>query len=518
MSQNKSISFLPIGLVLLVFIALNWMRMGTGIKDGDEITSQFYAKGTDINSLYGATWTFDNTYLNNESNNPIGVKDAILEGRGGDGMLYHMTLHLWMRLFGDSDTSTRFLSLLSMALALMLVVLIANEIFESGLVALMAAIIFTLHPLIADYAVETRPYAMGVCLTLLASYYFVKLYKSENQRLWGLALAYGITASMAFFTTYLTAYILIAHGLLAVVALRDKRKWFYLVLSGIIVLFFVATWMYAGAWEALTNLAGKSDWWEEFVQKTTRYAYPATMGGLAKASIRYLDQIFGNNLYGRLGEKLFFVFSLGFLPTAGFLWIKGIFAKEDKNKKALQYWLPVLLLVVPVVIALYSAHKAGHTVSMSRRYGTFIVPYIAILFAGLIGNLRNEFGSLIGYITRVAVIVWCLVFLGSSIWSIPTNSGSNFYTNHIENHYPEVAQEIMERYQDGDTLVFGNAEDAMRLNTYLESRRIIYQRIDANQKVDMIYTSSPNQPDSLMEFYDFKQFPDREEFRYFWPY
>lgn len=519
MIPKNSLSPKIIGVLVLVFIGLNWMRMGSGIKDGDEITSQFYAKGTDINALYHLKESFTNIELNETNNSPKGVTTAILNGRGGDGMLYHMSLHLWMQLFGDSDSATRFLSLLAMALALILVMLLAYEIFEDGRVAFVAGIIFTLHPLIADYSLETRPYAMGVCLTLLATYFFVRLFKTEQTKLSWLALAYGITATMAFFTTYLTAYVLIAHAALAILALRDKRKWLHLVLSGVIVIVFVGGWFYAGALEALSNLSGKSDWWKEFVQKTTRYAYPATPGGLAKGLIRYLDQIFGNNLFGKLpSEKMFLVFSLGFLPISGFLALKGLLNREATKEKALKYWLPIILLIVPVAIALYSAYKAGHTVSMSRRYGTFIVPYISILFGAIIINFRNEVGSMLSYIYRVSVIVWAIVFLGSAFMSIPTNRGSNFYSNHIENHYPEVAKEVLDNYQVGDTLVFGNAEDAMRLNTYLDTDIEIYQRVDVNQKVDLIYLASASNPDTLAEFYDFKKFPDRAEFRYFWPY
>ena len=493
--------------------------MGSGIKDGDEVTSHFYAKGTNINTLYEDKDGFTNVELNEENNSPEGVTKAILNGRGGDGMLYHMSLHLWMRLFGNSDGSTRFLSLLAMALALLLVLLLANEIFEDGRVALVAGIIFTLHPLIADYAVETRPYAMGVCLTLLATYLFVRLFKAEGGKLLGLAIAYGLTATMAFFTTYLTAYILIAHAALAVLALRDKKKWLYLIFSGLVVITFVGGWFYAGALEALSNLAGKSDWWKEFVQKTTRYAYPSTPGGLVRGLIRYLDQVFGNNLYGKFpSEKMFLAFSAGFLPISGFLLLKGLFKKEVLKEKVLKYWLPTLLLIIPIMIALYSAYKAGHTVAMSRRYGTFIVPYIAILFGAVIVNFKNEFGSMITYLYRVSIVVWVLIFLGSAVMSIPTNSGSNFYTNHIENHYPEVAKEIIENYQPGDTLVFGNAEDAMRLNTYLVTEVVIHQRIDAEQKVDFIYKTSVSNPDALVEVYNFKKLSDRDKFRYFWPY
>lgn len=515
---NTSISVLAVLILAGIFFGLNSLRVGSGLKDGDEITSYFYAKGYDINSLYGKEEVFNNQELRNEHNTPRGVVNAILGSRGGDGVLYHLSLHYWLKGWGDNDRSGRLFSLMLMAFSMVLVFLLTRFLFGDSIMAGMAALIYLLHPLIGDYSVETRPYAMGVAATLMSTYFYVRLLKSEGGvQQWMLAISYGIFSTLAVFVTYVSGYVLVVHALFAIIKVRSLKKWMYLVTSGLIVIVALGVWMKYGAWEALTNLAGKSDWWVEFVQKTTKYAYPATVGGVAKATIRYVSQIFGNNLYGVIdGDKMYFAFSVVFILSCLFLALTGLYGKQKKiTDRSFKVLLPTLLITIPIFIAMYGAFKAGHTVALSRRYATFIIPYAVIPMAFAIANLWKGDNSILSIGSKVLIVFWVMIFLGGVQASFPTNPHSNFYTNHIPNHYKEISEYVKNNYQQGDTLLFGNAEDAMRLNTYLKVDEAIYQKIDVTLGEDLVFVSKQ---DTAVQFFDFSKYPDREQFRYFWPY
>ncbi len=515
---NTSISVVAVLVLAGIFFAFNSLRVGSGIKDGDEITSYFYAKGYDINGLYRKEDGFTNLELRNEHNTPQGVVDAILESRGGDGLLYHLSLHYWLQAWGDNDRSGRLFSLILMAFSMVLVFLLTRFLFGDAVMAGMAAFIFLLHPLIGDYSVETRPYAMGVAATLMSTYFYVRLLQSQGGvQQWGLAISYGIFSTLAVFVTYISGYILVVHALFALLTVRSLKKWMYLAVSGLIVIVSLGAWMKYGAWEALSNLAGKSDWWVDFVQKTTKYAYPATIGGVAKATIRYVGQIFGNNLYGVIdGDKMYFAFSIIFILCCLFLALTGLYGKQKKiTGRRYKVLLPTLLIVIPIGIAMYTAFKAGHTVALSRRYATFIIPYAAIPMAFAIANLWKGDNSLLSIGSKVLIVFWVMIFLGGVQASFPTNLHSNFYTNHITNHYKEVGEYFKNNYREGDTLLYGNAEDAMRMNTYLKVDKPVYQRIDVSLGEDLVYVS---REDTIVQFFDYGKYPDREQFRYFWPY
>lgn len=522
MSQQgrTSISILSVLILSAIFFSFNWMKLGSGIKDGDEITSYFYAKGSDINALYWKEGAFTNHEYRDENNNAKGVVNAILANRGGDGMLYHLSLHYWLKAFGDNDQSGRFFSLILMAFSMVLVFLLTRFIFYDSVTAGIAALIYLLHPLIGDYSVETRPYAMGVLATLMSTYFYVRLLKSEGGiQQWVLAVSYGIFSTIAVFVTYVSGYILVVHALYAILTVRSLKKWGQLVLSGGIVLASLGAWMKYGAWAALANLAGKSDWWVEFVQKTTKYAYPSTIGGLAKATIRYVSQIFGNNLYGVIdGDKMYFAFAVMFILACLFLALTGLYGKSKRiTERRYKVLLPTLLIVIPIFIALYAAFKAGHTVALSRRYATFIIPYAVMPMAFAIANLWKGDNSFLSISSKVLIVFWVMIFLGGVQASFPTNPHSNFYTNHIPNHYTDIKDYFANNYQEGDTLLYGNAEDAMRMNTYLKVEESVYQRVDVSLGEDLVFVHKSN-PDTIMPFFDFGKYPDRDQFRYFWPY
>jgi hypothetical protein len=99
----------------------------------------------------------------------------------GSPPLYYMLLHAWMSLFGSSDASTHFLSLL-FALATVGAALWAGWSLFGRRTGWMCALLVALNPFVAYYASETRMYSMAVLLALLATATFLHAFVFGRRR------------------------------------------------------------------------------------------------------------------------------------------------------------------------------------------------------------------------------------------------------------------------------------------------------------------------------------------------
>lgn len=117
---------------------------------------------------------------------------------------YYYILWAWTKLFGTSEIAMRFLSVVAMLGAVYLLYLAARELFERD-VALIAAVVFCLHPVVIFAAVDIRPYAFAVLATNAAILLVLRLRRSDSYRLAGLL---GVVAGMIVWFHYLFAVIL----------------------------------------------------------------------------------------------------------------------------------------------------------------------------------------------------------------------------------------------------------------------------------------------------------------------
>jgi uncharacterized membrane protein len=85
--------------------------------------------------------------------------------------LYSVILFYWMKLFGDTETSTRLLSSLFIVLSSLFLYLFAEK-HLSPRVALASTLVYSLSYTPIYYALQTRPYAQTIFLCILSSFLF----------------------------------------------------------------------------------------------------------------------------------------------------------------------------------------------------------------------------------------------------------------------------------------------------------------------------------------------------------
>jgi hypothetical protein len=123
-----------------------------------------------------------------------------------DAPAYSCLLWLWTKVMGTSEIMLRVSSLLPMLAAVCLLYLAARKLFERD-VAIIAAIVFCLHPIIIFAAIDVRPYAFAALVinaTILALVHLRHNHSNWLAGLFGL-LAGGIVEFQLLFAAILPA-------------------------------------------------------------------------------------------------------------------------------------------------------------------------------------------------------------------------------------------------------------------------------------------------------------------------
>jgi uncharacterized membrane protein len=123
--------------------------------------------------------------------------------------LYYFALHYWMQLLGDSEFSTRLLSVIFGVLAILAIYKLASLLYDHA-TGLLAASLLALSHFNIEFSQEARMYMLLCLLTLLSMYFFIKLLAGESR----LALAgYILSSTLLMYTHVYSIFILAAQNL-----------------------------------------------------------------------------------------------------------------------------------------------------------------------------------------------------------------------------------------------------------------------------------------------------------------
>lgn len=177
------------GLVLLfgVYFALRLYRLGYHDLWYDEVGTLLYTRLPWINKNAPAYWFF---------------------------------LHFWTKLFGLSEFSLRFPSLIFSFLAVIFTYLLGAKIFARK-VGIIASLLIGLSPFHLWYAQEARDYSMVLFFGTASSYFLFRAIKERHLVPWLLFLAASVGG---FYTNYFYIFLFAAHFLLVIGVKRSQIK------------------------------------------------------------------------------------------------------------------------------------------------------------------------------------------------------------------------------------------------------------------------------------------------------
>ena len=227
----------------------------------------------------------------------------------------------------------------------------------------LAAAIFALFPLQLRYALEARPYALGLCLTVWSTVAFLRL--ADRPESASRAALYGLLVAAGLYTFPFTVFVALAHVAWACLA----RRWRLLLTAGTAV--------------GVAGLAF-APW----------YLHSAAMWRESVAAGRLRDTIGWRVIPMILRE----------LPGAGYfgagLLLIGVAAGAAKCRDGLLW---ILCAIMPVVCAVGADVSFGYFPAV--RQMIFILPALALLFVAGLESLDRRFAAVLG----AALIVTCLV-------------------------------------------------------------------------------------------------------------
>ena len=116
--------------------------------------------------------------------------------------LYYLCLHTWMKIFGTSEVSIRWLSFLFFLGTALTVYLIGKHFWDKR-TGLLAAVLCLINPFLFIYAFEGRMYSLLALTTTLSVYFFLK-----KQR-----LGFILATAAALYTHHFSIFVIAFEGL-----------------------------------------------------------------------------------------------------------------------------------------------------------------------------------------------------------------------------------------------------------------------------------------------------------------
>ncbi|MGW5671088.1 glycosyltransferase family 39 protein, partial [Micromonospora sp. NPDC003776] len=127
---------------------------------------------------------------------------------------YYLFMHGWTALFGTSPTALRLPSALAMAAAAGLTARLGERLVGAP-VGLLAGLLFAVVPDTSRYGQEARPYALATLLAVLATLLLADALRAPTWRRW---TGYAVVATALGLTHLIAVTLLVAHGLVVLVA------------------------------------------------------------------------------------------------------------------------------------------------------------------------------------------------------------------------------------------------------------------------------------------------------------
>lgn len=432
--------------------------------------------------------------------------EAIAHSDFGTHIVYNGILHYWMEAFGNSDYSVRFLSALFSLVTVVLVYLFTLSVFKNYSVSFLSGILLALDPLNIAQSHIARSYTLSFLLVLLATWFFIKIFEGNKNRVY--FIIYALLIGMAMLNHYLNFLVPVSHGIVFLFVKNKKHLWIGFISAAIFNVCLMLYWFnWGGGYLAMDFLKDKNEKHLKLAQLNVNIPEAAvqlsTPSLVAKKTVElvYDSSIITQSLFLELNigvknvfitllifglllgvyffkesKKIYFLFFAVVVALlavykdiiAGilianifyfsmFFALEYIFEKEtDSNKRVQNIVVGVcaLMFVLPILFVVYDALKNGHTTSLTHRYIGVASPFVAILLG--FGLVRFSKFSILSF--PLIILMVCIQYkpVKKEIMSyFEDKSAMNawFEPARIRNPYATAAVKVLDKYQKNDTLL-----------------------------------------------------------------
>lgn len=341
--------------------------------------------------------------------------------------LYYLLLRYWINLFGDTEFSTRFLSVIFGFFSIFMIYKVGSLIFDEE-VGILSSLILGLSTFHIYYSQEARMYSLMTLLTLLSIYFFVKLIRERSLIA---SIAYMLSSILLMYTHVYGLFIIIAENIYIVTLFlfsKESRKLnfrIWILLQAILIALFTP-WISALSKQVMAIESGFY---------------------ITKPSILSIIQTF----YISSGSKLllFLFIILSFFSVLTYEKIEGGIDWKDLFKSIESYQLNIrfsnvvriyllsVWLLTPIILPFIISKVSGPIYRDKYTIAASLAFYI--LVAAGIRNIDYKY-------IKLAIIAIIIVF---SLVSV-----RRYYTTINKQQWREVANYIDSNAKHGDLLLF----------------------------------------------------------------
>lgn len=170
--------------------------------------------------LGGESYWYDEVIMVDAAQKDLGsiVLDSIVQG--GRPPVYVSVAHFWIKFFGTREESTRSLSALAGIVAIPLIYLIGQLLFDRR-VGLISAFLMAISQFQIYYSQDFRYYSLFVLMTLFSFFFYIQALK-KGQLIY--FVFYVLASILMFYTHKFGGFILAAQGLYFLFSWRNYRN------------------------------------------------------------------------------------------------------------------------------------------------------------------------------------------------------------------------------------------------------------------------------------------------------
>ncbi len=516
------------GIVLLAF-GLRFYNLGEYGLAGDEKYSLFVSQFTSYegNNQHDSVRKPNNKYFTpkefwSEKSLPD-FFDSIARIDTGNGAFYTYSLHYWTQIFGLSDRSLRFPSLIFNLLTILLLYVFVKKHFCSQNLALLAAFLATISPFYVVYSQVARNYSVNMFFALLATHLLLLIIEREEKQAkptWQYFF-YGccvLICEMCHFSIFPLFFI---HAAYVLIFFRKRRGYLGFSLAMIIPFIGIGLWLSSDGGKWLIDYVANSTkvYNQMAIQSPDDYLSISNLKNVLK-QLRYVISAMFLTIDGYptltvLFKKTYFIILFSTI-TSLLMFVYTSLRLVDKQQKQLRFFI-LLLSLIPFITLIAFAYQDGNTFRIMPRYVAYSYSFNLILIVLIIRDLWDKNALLKYSIYAIFVIQFFMISqLIISVWNDnPPRYFMSFVQPRLKNPYEFSASQIQRHYAKGDTVLYpsvfvgkgggiGMPEysvvDAQLTNFYLPKNAEIIQRVDMNEPDKIILKKANGKEKVIFDF------------------
>lgn len=282
-------------------------------------------------------------------------------------ILYHTVLHFWIELFGDSEFSIRFPSVIFGVLSVYMIYKLGELIFDTN-IGLLSSFMLSISLYHIRYSQEARSYSLLVLLALLSNYYFIKILENKDRKH---IIGYILSSITMVYTHGYGLFYLIFQNIYYIFKRKEIKLKMWLTIQCIISSFFILWLLFL-----LRNI-------EILMKRDSNVLQIPTFSSMyGVLQIPTFSSIYGTFKIFAGSEQILYIFIA--VIIIGLI----IYIINDYNKNEIyKYIFLVLWLLIPFIMSYiisYTVEPLYH-----NRYLIASFPAMILLFSKGIYNFRN---------------------------------------------------------------------------------------------------------------------------------